>query len=176
MRYKNFIICLFLFWIHFSFGQSDLKLSIDFKDSTLEEALLKLESRLDLKIYFQNEWLSDKKINKTYSNKDLGFILNDLLESTSLNYLIYDNRIILTNNSIVHTTLPYGFFNKDSIATHTTSNQKTLFINSTDHVKIIGKQSKDGQTSYYSVSGYAINENTQETDSKSNHKCKKRSY
>ena len=160
---KTCFIFLFLLWIQSTYSQTDSELSITLNNLTLEEALQKIEESVDLKFYFQKDWLNNVRISKDYKDKTLDFILDDLFKDTTINYLIYDNRIVLTNNNIIHSTLPYGFFDKANNDISKPNNKTTFFNNSNSkNATVIGKQKENESNSHYTISGYAINDNNNE--------------
>jgi len=159
---KRFTLIFILFFgLQITYAQNNTKITITFKNLTLKEALIKLEDKVDIPFYFQEKWLENITVDKSYNEAKLQSILNDLLEETTLNSIIYDKKIILTNNRVINDVLPYNYFIKDSIYTPTT-NSKPLFYNpnSNKNITVIGKQLKQNNATSYILSGYVKNENT----------------
>src|SRR5690606_1195161 len=116
MRYILFLL-LFVFYFQQSHSQaSNGDLTFNFVGISKVEALERINSETDFQVYFLKEWFSDSPIQKSYVNKDLEFIVKDLLEGTTINhYLIPPDKVILTNSNLVYDQLPDGFFGRDDI-------------------------------------------------------------
>lgn len=159
---NRFTILFFLFFgLQVTYSQNTTNISITFEDLTLKESLLKLENEIEQKIYFQEEWLENISITKSYNAVKLNDILNDLFAETNINYVVYDNKVILTNNRIINDVLPFDYFIKDKTAAPS-NNTQTLFYNTSSNkdITVIGKQLKQNNAATYILSGYVKNENT----------------
>ena len=160
MRKKITLFLGFLFCLQFAFAQNDGNLDITFENIPLKEAIEKLEEKSNLSFYFIEDWLKDIKISKTYDGKPLNFILNDLLQGSSINFFIYDENVVLTNNSVIYSKLPDGFFNDDKVEAK--PDNEALFYNQYNNKNLvtIGKQNQNKLQQEYTLKGRAINENT----------------
>lgn len=116
IRYLR-ILLLFGFCCQQSYSQSsDGDLSFNFNGISTADALERISTETDFHVYFLKEWFSDSPIQKNYVNKDLDFIVKDLLEGSTVNYfLIPPDKIILSNNNVIYDQLPDGFFGEDGI-------------------------------------------------------------
>ena len=112
---KNTALIVFMFFIITSiFGQEPPTVTINFDNLPLKEALIKLETESGYQFYFQEDWFKElKSIDKNYQKTPLNEILEFLFEGTNLNFLIYNNAVIVTKNSLVYTQLPNNYFNED---------------------------------------------------------------
>ena len=62
---------------------------ISFNNTTLKDAIIQLEQKSNRPFYFIENWFEGITITKSYKNKSLQFILNDLLQNSSVNFFIY---------------------------------------------------------------------------------------
>ena len=167
---RNYLIFgLFALASQLSFSQfSEKELSISFDSISRPEALGKINSETAYHIYYQENWFSDSLIQKTYNNKNIEEIVSGLLEGTTVNYYLYPpDKIILTNNNNIYSSLPEGFFGKDSMETRSESVSRKVapifyatkderVAKSMETIRVgreTGAQSKDT----YTLSGYITN-------------------
>jgi TonB-dependent receptor-like protein/carboxypeptidase-like protein len=174
---KNFI---FAFIILFSFQLSvaqnlNEKISITFKDNTLESALKAIEAKTSYKFYFDPTWVSSNKtlINETYTDIKLDELLDKILNKTDLNFIILKNKVILTLNSTIHDELPANYFSDAPIETPGNDNNSDNPVfyqqyDSLDNYSItkkasivfIGKENKEVTKKNFTVSGSVKNAET----------------
>ena len=174
---KKFLLALIiLFSFQLSVAQnSNEKISITFKDETLESALKAIETKTSYKIYFDPTWVGANKelINGTYTDVKIDEILDKILNKTDLNFIILKNKIILTLNSTIHDDLPANYFSDSPIETPSNDNnsdnpvfyQQYDSLNSYSVTKkasivFIGKENKDVTKKNYTVSGSIKNAET----------------
>ncbi|MEM7381744.1 MAG: TonB-dependent receptor, partial [Bacteroidota bacterium] len=102
--------------LHWTYAQEeDLRVSIEFSDISRKEALLQIEEITTYQVFFVDEWLSDELISGSFSNVSLKDVLEHILDNTSLNfYLLQQKYIVLTRNIIIRDQLPQSF-TRDSI-------------------------------------------------------------
>ncbi|GAB1856374.1 carboxypeptidase-like regulatory domain-containing protein [Flavobacteriaceae bacterium MHTCC 0001] len=169
-----YILLGLLLTFKFSLAQNTPKISLEFENNTLFEAIALIEENTNYTFFFQKEWLNNTKISGSYPNTDINNILDDLFKSTNINYFITeDNRIILTSNSLIVDELPKNYFNITP-----SQNETKEDINKTDPVNIIlsenitssdagsnktvriGKESINSKKNTYTLSGYITNAST----------------
>ncbi|MFI0428196.1 carboxypeptidase-like regulatory domain-containing protein [Mariniflexile sp. HMF6888] len=148
--YSQLIVC-----------QTSIRVSIDFDNVNRVDALLKLENLIDYDFYFERDWFNDSTISKSFNNAEIETIVEAVLEDTSINYLIFDGRIILTKNNAITTKLPDNFFDtesetiKDGVKVPILQKQ---FINNrasnSKEVFAIGKENRKNSNGKFLVSGY----------------------
>ena len=114
MKRKPLLLLYLLMSIHLVMGQQDAGLNVSFDSVSLKEALIKLEDASPFHFFFEEAWLEGYEVTKTYRNKSLSQILDDLFAKTTLNYFIKNDRIILLNSNVVIPTLPSGFFDMEN--------------------------------------------------------------
>ncbi|QKX03662.1 TonB-dependent receptor plug domain-containing protein [Aquimarina sp. TRL1] len=106
------ITILFTFCIStfIAISQENKKISIEFTDTPLQEALLELERQIHQKFFFEENWLKSYKVTKKYHQETIKNVLKGIFEETNINFYFTDDRIILLNNSIIYAKLPESFF------------------------------------------------------------------
>jgi hypothetical protein len=175
---KKFIYAfIILLSFQFSIGQnSNEKISITFKDDTLENVLKAIETRTSYKFYFDPTWVSANKklINATYTDIKLEVLLGEILKETDLNFIILKKKVILTLNSTIHDDLPANYFTDAPVASYNNTDHSTdnpVFYQQYDSLNnysvtkkasviFIGKENKDVTKKNYTVSGSIKNAET----------------
>ncbi|TYC12011.1 TonB-dependent receptor [Bizionia gelidisalsuginis] len=156
---KTILLYFALFSICLLNAQSEY-VTVSFNNANTVEALTQLEEQSSLKFYFVDRWFDSNKITKTYENKSVQFILSDLFSQSSINFLVYDNKVILTNNSVVYKTLPDDFF-KTKEQSYYPKND-AIFFNQYDSKNVItvGKQNVNLNSQEFTISGRVTDTNT----------------
>jgi len=175
---KKFILAfIILFSFQLSVAQNSTeKISITFKDDTLESALKAVEAKTSYKFYFDPTWVNSNKtlINETYSDIKIDELLDKLLSKTDLNFIILKNKVILTLNSTIHDDLPANYFSDAPIETPGNGNNSTdnpVFYQQYDSLNsysvtkkasivFIGKENKEVTKKNYTISGSIKNAET----------------
>ncbi|UUF15969.1 MULTISPECIES: TonB-dependent receptor domain-containing protein [Flavobacterium] len=176
---KKFLLAfVILFSFQLSIAQnSNEKLSITFKDETIENAIKRIEAVTSYKFYFDPTWVSSNKelISGVYNDATIDTVLNSILSKTDLNYIVLKNKVILTLNSTIHDTLPSNYFSDAPVETNQNNgndqsdnpvfHQQYDSLNSYSVTKkasivFIGKENKDSVKRNYTVSGTVRNEET----------------
>ncbi|MCD9573542.1 TonB-dependent receptor [Flavobacterium soyae] len=176
---KILLAFVILFSFQLSIAQnSNEKLSITFKDETLENAIKRIETATSYKFYFDPTWVNSNKelISGVYTDAKIDDVLNSILSKTDLNYIVLKNKVILTLNSTIHDTLPSNYFTDAPVETTNQNNgndhsdnpvfyQQYDSLNSYSVTKkasiiFIGKENKDSVKKNYTVSGTVRNEET----------------
>lgn len=162
---KYILIIVFIFSFKFSFTQTknNQNISLEFKTLNKLEIIKRIENASNYHFFYLKEWLDDKKHSGQYSNVSVKVILNDVFNSTDINYFITkDNRIVLTQNSLINGTLPKGFFNNtDTDVIPETQPSPILYSNISSSEKSryetvrIGKENNNTKQTTYTLSGYA---------------------
>lgn len=88
-------------------GYSQSTYSFEFDSSSLKAVLLEIEENTTYSFFFKEEWTEDVIISKSYAEKGLKDILDDLLQSAGINYMISDDKVILTGDVKLTTQLIY---------------------------------------------------------------------
>jgi len=177
---RKILIIIMLFISGTSIAQESPIVSIEFYDISLKEALLKLETQTGYRLYFIEDWISDeKKISKSYFQKPLIDIMEELFENSNLNFFIYEKTVIVTKNSVIYDELPSDYFNKDRKNTNDKivtqidkrdGEQKDAPLMQKEYVnnqkssnksyKTIGKAQINNQSESFQISGTIIDSRT----------------
>ncbi len=165
------VVILFLFTsIYKMAGQDTPSITIRFNNVPLKEAILQLEEQTESSFFFEEAWLNNYFVTKSFDQQALKTILDGILHNTNINYFIKGDRIILLNNSIVYPELPADYFGVeelqeltnqeetvDEIRNTTTPIFQEQFVSPTGTQKrkivTIGKQDSNSQRIIFSLSG-----------------------
>lgn len=95
---KILLLCFTLLSAASLAGQNlDQRMSIIFRNNSLEEALIQLIDQKAIPLFFINEAIPDKRINNTFRNYKLEAILDYLLLGTELSYRVSQDGIFIEN-------------------------------------------------------------------------------
>lgn len=99
---KTTLSILLLFVTLLSLGQEN-ELASHAKDSvTLLQAIQKIERNSDLQFYFLEEWISEQYVDAAALNAEgINQKIEGLLQSTALDYYIYEKKVILLKNTSI---------------------------------------------------------------------------
>jgi len=173
---KIILVLVILFSFQLSAQNSNGKISITFKDDTLESALKAIEASTSYKFYFDPTWVGSNKdlISGTYTDIKIDELLDKILSKTDLNFIILKSKVILTLNSTIHDDLPANYFPDAPIETinngaNSTDNpvfyQQYDSLNSYSVTKkasivFIGKENKNLTKKNFIISGSIRNAET----------------
>ena len=79
--------------------------NISLSDQPLKEALVQIENETGYQFYFSEDWLGATKVSGTYNNVSIETLLAEVLSSTSLQFVILNKQVVLTNNTPILTEL-----------------------------------------------------------------------
>jgi hypothetical protein len=155
---KITLLAFMLLFVLFTYAQE--RLTITFNNASLKEVIKTLETKTNLSFYYLDGWLDNDKITHDFTNTSLENILDMVFKERSINYVIFDNKVVLTNNSVVHTNLPKGFFGDEENAIATKN--EAVFYNAyeNENLTTIGKQDVNSKAQEFTISGLILNENT----------------
>lgn len=159
---RGLILCLLLILSQDLYSQESDVISVEFRNTTLKEALIQLEENGNYNFFFQDEWFDEKTFSKSYKKANIGSIVEDLLQHSALNFLIYENSIILTKNNVIRTELPINYFNIKTPLNFETNKNSPIFQkefvsdNNQDEKALItiGKENKNSSKRTHTISGY----------------------
>lgn len=153
------IFTIFLLALSFIGTAQDKNITVEFSNATLSDALLKIESVSNYKLYFEPSWLTEqpKTITQKFVDAPISDVVSSLINDTPLNYYVAGNKIILIKNSAIYDDLPADFFgNKDNqlaVKRPIFFREYDSLSNSAANVSLIGKDSKSGTSNTYTISG-----------------------
>ena len=172
---KNSWIILFFLCAQIGWSQGeDKRITVAFENVDLQSAILQLEGLCDCTFFYQEPWVDQyQDVSGSFQNATMKEILENLLDTTSLNYFLLEDRVILTNNNRIYGYLPKGFFGAQEIGDSAVANTSKR-INSPIFEKSyrqsnqqiiptvkIGKSSEITNQESFTISGYATNTKTQ---------------
>ena len=158
---KKYLLLTILLIFSFNFFAQDVKkISLEYKNLSIEDILNRIETKSDYFFYYDKNWFdSNKLISGNYKNVTIKSILEDIFYDTLINFFIYDNNtIILTKNSIIHK--PTGFLREDNIKRIKSNNSPVFYevlqtnnLNREGVVRI-GKESDNTNNDKFILKGY----------------------
>src|SRR5690606_7928148 len=138
------------------------KISVNFQDAPLEEVIVQLEGKTNLKFYFIEDWLTGYRFTGAFENKSLEEILEEIFKETLLNfYRMEDDKIILTRNNVIYDQFPREVFKNAAESIVESSEPQPVFIaaeqgQSNLKTIYIGKEDKTNKSRNFLLSGYAV--------------------
>ncbi len=141
-------------------AQEKTKITIQFKENTIKEVLLKIEEKTNFYFYFNEGWFDDTTITKSYVEVEIETLLKAIFKDKLLNYYILDKKIILTKNNFIRDDLPDNFFDIESNKNETILSPILTkeFVNSQNikdsNLIRIGKEDSNLSSSNKIISGY----------------------
>lgn len=143
-------------------------ISLIFDQLTKKDVIKLVEEKTNYRFYYIEDWLDDSLLSRTYKDSSINEILTDIFENTSINYYFTeDNKIILTENNIIHNYLPDNFFNDVKKDTPLKNRVTPVFYqkqwkNPIAKIKTIkiGKEEVNKTKAFYTLSGNIKNKNT----------------
>ncbi|WP_109299075.1 carboxypeptidase-like regulatory domain-containing protein [Aquimarina sp. AU474] len=170
MKKLLFIVFLVNFFVATG-QQEEKKVTVNFNDLSLLEALQVIESATDYHFYYVEEWLGDKRISGTYTQVPLKTVLDEIFNKTVINYyLLEDNEVVLVRNNVIYDNLPQGFFGREIKETEQIVQKTKRKINPSFYVDQkssrktetirIGREDKNNPKNSFTLSGLVTNMRT----------------
>ena len=92
-------------------NSEEIIISLNLNEVTIQEALDEIENKTAITFFYDEEWLTDKKISLNVSGVTLEEVMATIFSETTINYYAYSpKQVILTNNSLIYDELPDSFF------------------------------------------------------------------
>ena len=178
MKFSLSILLIFSLQIIYAQKSDSKKITIQFENISKTEFIDKIESNSTYRFYYLKEWLDSKRISGNYKNTELADILENVFSTSTVNYYITeDDKVILTNNLLIHDGISAVFSGKkpkDVSKTQIHSPKKVLAPvtpilvvnqrpkqNNTNQKTVkIGKETKASLGQKFTLSGYVLNKAT----------------
>ncbi len=168
MKYVIIILCVLSLNFSFSQNENDQKISLQYENLSKHDIIKRIEKLTNYRFFFLETWIDDVQLSARYTNVSINHILDDIFGSTDINYYITsDNNIILTQNSLINSTLPKDFFNDTETNPYSEEYVSPILYtnpssseNNFDETVRIGKESNRSKQQTYILSGYAKNTKT----------------
>jgi len=165
---RKFIALSLLACLNFVAAQEDkIKVTIEFNNQKAVEALNDIESKTSFRFFYLVDWLDDITVNGNFQNETVPNILKEIFDKTVINFLVMDSKIILTQNTSIYNTLPYGYFGTDKESDKLPDyseleNASPLFISADEIQSImptirIGREDRSNGRRKFKLKGRAIN-------------------
>tara|TARA_R110000868_G_scaffold282437_1_gene542696 strand:+ start:935 stop:3694 length:2760 start_codon:yes stop_codon:yes gene_type:complete len=170
---KSLLYLLLLLCFQVSYAQHKIdNVSASFKDTNLTEALLYIEKATDYQFFYLDKWLESKHVTGVYTNAPLDDVLTDIFKNTVINfYITPDKKIILTQNTVVYSTLPIDFFETPEEETSVLEDEEIktapiLYISeqtiNSKKVIHVGKEDSTNRKNRFTLNGVIRNAQTRE--------------
>ena len=170
---KTISLIILFFSFYYSFSQNDKRYDLEYENARINEIFLQLENKTNLKFYFLEEWIPEERQSNSFDQETIENILKTVLAKTVLNYYVMDNRVIITENNIVHDEI--AFLNKAdttqfadrSVEDPEEEKNAPIFLeqeSAADEIATfkIGRESERSQDNYYTLRGTVLSEKENE--------------
>jgi len=123
MNKKFFLTLVYIFLTTlFAIGQNQ-KITIEQKVLKFEQFAKILQSEYQIPVYYMDKWVEDIVIDKTFKDKSIEAIFQEILSPYSIHFIIRDNTVILTKS--IELSNEFGFqTNKTEIADQLPANEE----------------------------------------------------
>lgn len=169
---KKLLSMLFLLSCQLISAQSDIRVSLNFQNTAVTEALEEIERQTGLHFFYLEEWVGDRTISGDFEQVPVENVLQQIFENTLVNFFFMrEKRVILTRNILIYDELPEEFFEPRNAVVDMEKDEEEkaapIFSgagkdNKSKAVETvrIGKESRDNRRKYFTLSGKIINEET----------------
>ena len=170
MQNTLFATVLFLFLTVGLAAQTKTEITVSFNNTPLKEAVLTVEALSNQKFYFQESWLKGYFVTKNFENAPLRTVLEGIFSNTNINFVFYDDRVILSNSTYVYSELPSNFFNEERTEQQNIAPSNAPIFQEEYNAQqmqqrklvTIGKQRPNAANGSYMLSGVVKNSKTAE--------------
>ncbi|PCJ94936.1 MAG: TonB-dependent receptor [Flavobacteriaceae bacterium] len=171
---KRIYTIILFFCFYFSVGQNkDEGISLSYENATIKEVLNTIEETTGYHFFYVDAWLGSELVSGNYDNAPINDILESVLKKTIVNfYIMDDDKIVLTRNTIIYDSLPKNYFGspEDELAIDGGLQEAApLFYeeeSSSAQQNIntvrIGRENRNSNRQKFTISGQAINAKTGE--------------
>ena len=133
-------------------------ISLEFSNLTKKEIFSLIEEKTNYHFFYIENWLDEEKLNSAYIDKNINYILNDILKNTTLNFLIIEgDKIIITKGKRIHKSL----YDEEETEIISTEISIPFYVQNSSEkdkeVVVIGKETLKSDQKNYSISGIIKN-------------------
>lgn len=171
---KKIILIFFSVIFHFTLSaqNSEEKYSFEFKNTQRLQAIKTIEAATSFHFYFEQEWLETDKtlISGSFKNASIVTVLEGVFNNSSLNFYITKDKIILTQNNVIHEKIASNFFGKNTSNTNQFAGKPVFYqqydsISKTSSknnigVTFIGKETTTTDAKFCVIQGTVMDYNT----------------
>lgn len=136
-------------------------ISLDFSNLSKKEIFSLIEERTNYHFFYIDNWLDDEKLSGVYVDKNIYYILTEILKNTTLNFIIIEgDKIIITKGKRIHKSL----YDEEETNIISTEISVPFYIQNSsekeNEVVVIGKETLKSDQKNYVVSGIIKNMET----------------
>ena len=133
-------------------------ISLEFSNLTKKEIFSLIEEKTNYHFFYIDNWLDEEKLSSVYIDKNINYILNDILKNTTLNFIIIEgDKIIITKGKRIHKSL----YDEEETEIISTEISIPFYIQNSsekeNEVVIIGKETLKNDQKNYLISGIIKN-------------------
>jgi len=160
MRHKLLLILLLVAFSAFSQQQ---KITVNFQQAELSEAFQRIETLSGYRFYYDPAWIAGApKVTANFTDADPKAVLETLFRDTDLNFIIDENRVVLTLNNSIYEDLPQNYFGNGDPAKSLVTAKPYFHRESSasqgeqtdDEVVLVGKDQQTDQDAAATLNGY----------------------
>jgi hypothetical protein len=163
--------------VHPGFCQLDeILVSGSFNNVRFRDFINEMESNNPVRFYYEPEWIDSLSVNDTFKDEKLEYVLEEILQNTTLQINIYEKSIFITNRFKINTSLFEGPYNgrddEDGVAkigqssgidqSYVSSQERTALGDENEIIEL-GKHNLDPNSNFAIFSGYIRDESSGES-------------
>ncbi len=166
---KRLVFLFLIFGLSSVYGQNNNKISVEFENKLIQQVIPLIEEKTDYKFFYETDWMGSQLYSGNYKDVSIEVILTELFGGTTLNYFIDGQKIIITNNTKITSTLPDDFF-QNSAEKNSENADAPMFReeyatqiksgSSGKEIIKIGREDKSDNKKIYTVTGLIKNSET----------------
>jgi hypothetical protein len=154
---KIFTLFVLLFSLTFSAQIKNDNITISYNELTKKEVFSLLKDKTSFTFFYIDSWLDNTKISGNFKDRSIQYILNDILKSTSLNYTVFNGKVILTKGNLIRNSL---YEEKESLVKKEDIIEPIYvedYEETSAEVITIGKEISGSKRNKYTISGIIKN-------------------
>lgn len=114
MKFRLFFILIFIQITSIGLAQQDaLKISGTYNELIFSDFVLDVEDQIPVRFQYHPKMVDSLYISGSFEERSINDVLKTIFQGSDINFLVADdNRIILTSNILIRTSLPVNFFDR----------------------------------------------------------------